>query len=364
MVFSFKKILNIFVITILCCTIITTTGMVVRDTADVQAFSSPIFANHTVINAVRLDTIPDSAILKAKSDLHIAYAHTSHGSQVTDGMTGLSAFKEGLGGTEGLYDWNNGGEDGALDLHDYFVSGDLGNPDRTTWATRTQEYLNQASNSDVNVIMWSWCGQVSGASEDDIDTYLGLMAELEIKYSDVHFVYMTGHVDGSGLEGNLHLRNEQIRDFCAANNKILFDFADIESYDPDGNYFGDKYVLDSCEYDTNNDTNPWGDGNWATEWQDGHTEDTDWYDCGSAHSEPLNANMKAYAAWWLWATIAGWDDPNHTPILTTPTPYPTPNASLPLPIFGSLLGLGIVTLIAFSTVLVVNKKGKFNHLHD
>jgi hypothetical protein len=33
----------------------------------------------------------------------------------------------------------------------------------------------------------------------------------------------------------------------------------------------------------------------------------DWYDCSSAHSEPLNANMKAYAAWWLWARLAGWD---------------------------------------------------------
>ncbi len=36
-------------------------------------------------------------------------------------------------------------------------------------------------------------------------------------------------------------------------------------------------------------------------------EGTDWYSCSSAHSQPLNANRKAYAAWWLWARIAGWD---------------------------------------------------------
>jgi len=33
----------------------------------------------------------------------------------------------------------------------------------------------------------------------------------------------------------------------------------------------------------------------------------DWYRCGSAHSQPLNANRKAYAAWWLWARLAGWN---------------------------------------------------------
>ena len=34
----------------------------------------------------------------------------------------------------------------------------------------------------------------------------------------------------------------------------------------------------------------------------------DWYSCSSAHSQPLNANRKAYAAWWLWARLAGWSD--------------------------------------------------------
>jgi len=54
-------------------------------------------------------------------------------------------------------------------------------------------------------------------------------------------------------------------------------------------------------------------GNWATEWQDSHTEGVDWYNCPSAHSQPLNANHKAYAAWWLWARLAGWD-PDGGPI--------------------------------------------------
>jgi hypothetical protein len=212
-------------------------------------------------------------------------------------MTGLVDFKGDS------FSWNNGGINGALDLHDYFVSGDLGNPDRTTWNVRTRNYL--AANTDVNVVIWSWCGQVSTSTSADITTYLNLMDALESDFPDVKFVYMTGHLDGGGLTGNLHMRNEQIRDFCNTNKKILYDFADIECYNPDGLYFGDKKANDACAYDTNGDGIL--NGNWAIEWQNSHTQGTDWYTCSSAHSQPLNANQKAYAAWWLWARLAGWD---------------------------------------------------------
>ncbi len=248
-------------------------------------------------NCTDLSLIPAEWIDSAKVKLHIAYGHTSHGSQLTTGMTGLVDFK----GNE--YAWNNGGTNGALDLHDYAMSGDLGNPDRTSWAARTRTYLD--ANADVNVIIWSWCGQVSSATETEINTYLDLMVDLESDYPDVMFVYMTGHLDGTGLEGNLHLRNEQIRNFCDDNDKILYDFADMESYNPESTYFGDKKPNDACAYDTNGDGTL--DGNWATEWQNSHTVGVDWYECSSAHSEPLNANQKAYAAWWLWARLAGWN---------------------------------------------------------
>jgi hypothetical protein len=104
-----------------------------------------------------------------------------------------------------------------------------------------------------------------------------------------------------------------IRDFCTANDKILYDFADIERYDPDGTYF--EFVHDNCDYYDG----PVGSklGNWATEWQDSHTEGVDWYSCTSQHSQPLNANRKAYAAWWLWAALAGWNPSgvNRAPVL-------------------------------------------------
>ncbi len=250
--------------------------------------------NHTTTN---LSSIPDQWVIKVRTDLHIAYGHTSHGSQLTTGMSGLVTFKGNL------YRFNSTGADSALELRDSPFSGayDLGNPNRTAWAISTRTYLN--AHPEINVVIWSWCGQVSSATNNDIVTYLDLMNGLENDYPNVKFIYMTGHLDGSGLTGNLHLRNEQIRAFCTVNKKILYDFADIESYNPDGVYFGDKIPNDNCDYDTDN--NGIRDGNWAVEWQNAHPGQ--WYNCGSAHSQPLNANLKAYAAWWLWARLAGWN---------------------------------------------------------
>jgi len=276
------------------------------------ARTSPLIVDHT---AADLDPIPAPAIEAARAQLHVAYGHTSHGSQLVDGMAGLFTFA-GAPLPPSTYAFNEGGSGGALDLDDYFVPGDLGNPDRTTWAARTRAYLDRPENRDVNVVIWSWCGQVSSATAADISTYLSLMSGLERDYPSVTFVYMTGHLDGTGTGGNLHLRNEQIREFCRTNNRVLYDFADIESFDPDGNGYLARGGDDACNYDG---------GNWARAWQAGHVEGRDWYWCNAAHTEPLNANQKAYAAWHLFARLAGWNPSSATP---TPSPAPTP---VPLP---------------------------------
>jgi hypothetical protein len=272
-----------------------------------QAYSQSTIINHSCTGITQ---IPESAILTAKQNLHIAYGHTSHGSQVTDGMTGLIAFMNGKGYTTDLYKWNNGGTGGALDLHDYAMGGDAGYyPD---WVNNTRTYLGTpdaatgrgtGTYADVNVIIWSWCGQVDDkfAAGTLTSEYLTPMAQLESEYPGIKFVYMTGHLDHSDDAHN-KAANQAVRDFCINNNKILYDFADIESYDPDNNYY--QYASDDCSYYSDAGVLL---GNWATGWQSSHTVNVDWYDCGAAHSQSLNANQKAYAAWWLWSRLAGWD---------------------------------------------------------
>ncbi|MCU0724778.1 MAG: PKD domain-containing protein [Planctomycetes bacterium] len=258
----------------------------------------PLIADHACCD---LSQVPLAAIEAARTDLSIAYGHTSHGSQITTGMTGLAGFA-GAPNPPEAYAWNETGAGGALRLDDYFVPGDLGNPDFTTFASRTRTFLDQPAHAGVNVVMWSWCGQVSYASTTDIDTYLSLMSGLETDYPGVTFVYMTGHLDGTGTAGTLNQNNERIRAHCRNGNRVLFDFADIESYDPEGNEYLSRDGTDACEYFDGSDVR-----NWAAEWQNTHTEGVDWYSCESAHSEPLNANRKAFAAWWLFARLAGWD---------------------------------------------------------
>ena len=45
---------------------------------------------------------------------------------------------------------------------------------------------------------------MSDNTEAGIDTYLHTMSQLELEYPDVTFVNMTGHLDGTGVNGTLN----------------------------------------------------------------------------------------------------------------------------------------------------------------
>ena len=265
--------------------------------------AEPIIIDHTCTDITK---IPQAAIERAKARLHIAYGHSTHGNQLTAGMTGLVAFANsgglGLALPEDIFAWNDGGADGALDLRDGAMGGSMG--DYPRWVINTRNYLDNPANKKVNVVIWSWCDQMEAkyAAGTIKSEYLEPMAQLESTYPHVTFVYMTGHVN-IWNDANNKTANQIIRDYCMANNKVLYDFADIERYDPSGKYY--EFAHDNCDYYDG----PGGKnlGNWATQWQDTHVEGQDWYYCYTADSESLNANQKAFAAWWLCARLVGWD---------------------------------------------------------
>ncbi len=285
-------------------------------------------AGYTVAKESVLRSIPDEYINKARTTLHIAYQHTSHGTHVSRGMFGLPDYKEGDNVKFGIT--NNNPQTGKLDFHDYALASyaapgvdasDLSR-NETAFIQATRNFLDDPENADINVVMWSWCNI---AGHHVTQNYLPGMDSLISEYgpggskigtgtgqrkNPVTFIFMTGHANVNDNVGDGKPRNQAdlIIDYCNKNKHFCLDYYSIDTHDMNDNYWEDT--------GDNGNSSAYG-GNFYEDWQNAHTLGQDWYENKSApggsvtygahNTQHITANRKAYAMWWILARIAGWN---------------------------------------------------------
>jgi hypothetical protein len=263
------------------------------------------------------DQIPGAYITRAKAMFNLNFCNSSHGEQIIIGMTRLKAQNSNLDfqvrdcsviENPAIFSISKGlGASGSCD--NYIEHQEYWDSDAGKLNVRNTLQANPL----LNLSTWTWCYQqrVSIDPVSYIPRYLNAMPILESQSPNVIFIYMTGH---SGTYYGHHtysptdasydvcgyfayVNNEQIRTFCRNNNKVLFDFGDIDYYwfNPNtqawecgddivnysGAYNGRAFKREHSHYNLN---------------QDGHTSFE-------------NCENKAKAFWVLLAKLAGWNNP-------------------------------------------------------
>jgi len=265
------------------------------------SLASPVIVNHRHTD---LSQIPLYWINKAKQ-LAVHYAHTSHGGQILSGLETLESANAAYN-IDIIFDLNDSWDNTALRFYDgNNYGGDNYITPEMYWETEdgVDHTRSTLDSGKFDFSLWTWCGQMSYYSSAQINKYKNTLNQLESEYPAIGLIYYTGHLDGSAPGSVLWRNNNAVRSYVYANNKILFDFADIESYDPSGTFHPNG--SDACE--------------WCEDWCSNHPADCQNLPASCDHSHPLQCKLKANAFWWLMARMAGWDGPDAAPTQTLTT---------------------------------------------
>ncbi|HER43367.1 MAG TPA: hypothetical protein ENO08_02780 [Candidatus Eisenbacteria bacterium] len=248
-------------------------------------YSQPLIIDH---NFTDLGLIPAERIDSVQANQKFHYAHTSHGAQLTSGIRDIAQ-------SNALYQISIGARflpdtpeafcvfDGQEDIsyvtpEEYWAT--------STGLNKTRSVLD--NNPSINASMWCWCGEIDEYTEAELQAYLDAISLLESEYPDVVFIYMTQHAQtGDWFGYNRYLRNEQIRAFCRDNNKVLYDFADLDCW---------WYNPATLEWE------------YSTYEYDGHIvpiEHPSFHGTECYHTSDESCLQKGKAFWWLVSLLEG-----------------------------------------------------------
>jgi hypothetical protein len=250
--------------------------------ATAEAHAAPVVINHTCTD---LAAIPPDAIATAQNVCKWHYARLSHGRQLMVGFTLIEAADPfyaviwpKAGGSLPVAPGELCIYTDPVDAESYWVGAGLDNTRAILTAT-----------PELNISAMSWCTELNTASESYVQDYLAAMQTLESEFPDVTFVYFTGTAEYDGTYGyNRSLRNEQIRNFCVANNKVLYDFEDLDSW-----WF-------------NPDTQEWEQATYLYNGRVVPVEHPMLAGDDAEHTSYESCEQKGRAAWWMMAVLSGW----------------------------------------------------------
>jgi hypothetical protein len=158
------------------------------------------------------------------------FAHASVGGNLLGGITALHAADPGK------YQLTAAADDATPPatlapgrLYEY----NRGNPAWSVKITSFETYMANGWGDKVDVALNKFCYIDPNA---DPTTYLTSMNTIESAYPQTTFIYMTMPLKTSaGNDGYLRQKfNEAVRAYCHDHNKVLYDLADIEAWNPAG----------------------------------------------------------------------------------------------------------------------------------